>query len=90
MTCGKIIVAEDQLIIMQILKQHFKDLGLIEYCEFCTDGQMAINTVKRLIDEAVIEENVVDSNPISIMLVDFQMPLKNGMEVIEFTNQKIN
>jgi len=66
---------------MEILESYMDELGIREYCDFCTDGQLAIDSAKRLVDDAL--DTGETDRPICLMLLDMQMPQKNGMQVVE-------
>ena len=77
---GRIIVAEDQHINLDILKTYMETLGILENCDFCVNGQIAIDRAKSLIDEASERGDL--NRPICLMLLDMQMPKKNGQQVV--------
>ncbi len=56
-------------------------MGLLPKTDCCVDGQEAINRAKNELDLALL--NIVEANkkikPVSLMLLDFQMPFKNGI-----------
>lgn len=74
---GRILVAEDQLINIQVIKSQLAELGLINRTTFCTNGQEAVDEVARTL---VAPEN---ERPISLVLTDFQMPKKNGIQLMK-------
>jgi CheY-like chemotaxis protein len=76
---GRIIVAEDQHINVEVLRSYLGDLNIHSECDFCIDGQLAIDCAKSLIDKAC-DEN--ETRPICLMLLDLQMPNKNGIQVV--------
>lgn len=58
---GRIIVAEDQLINLDILQTYLSDLNLSQISNFCINGQQAIDLCKELLDKALYEdEETVD------------------------------
>ena len=77
---GKIIVADDQLINLEVVKGYTQIMGLFDLIEFCIDGQKAIDIAKKELDNALINlEQGLTIKPVVLMLLDFQMPLKNGI-----------
>jgi CheY-like chemotaxis protein len=63
------------------------ELNQLEKCDFCNNGEEAIERAKRLIVDALSKyddaiEKPFSIRPISLLLLDFQMPKKNGIEVI--------
>ena len=77
---GKIIVADDQLINLEVVKGYTQIMGLFDLIEFCIDGQKAIDIAKKELDNALINlEQELTIKPVVLMLLDFQMPLKNGI-----------
>jgi CheY-like chemotaxis protein len=63
-----IIVAEDQLINLQVIKNQISTLKLTSKTTFCTNGQDAIDAVRRVLED---EARTLLQRPISIMLLDF-------------------
>lgn len=61
----RIIVAEDQVINIQVFKNQLNDLGLADKTTFCRNGQETIDTVRDILTTAT------DAKPISIILTDF-------------------
>jgi len=61
-------------------------MNYTERCEFLCNGQEAINLAKQLIDEAISSydsSNRKIMRPIALILLDFQMPQKTGIDVIK-------
>ena len=77
---GKIIVAEDQFINLEIMKQYFEQIGILnsDY-SFCIDGQEAIDKSISIINQSIndLEKTIVKNGlqtnirPIVLMLLDF-------------------
>ena len=70
---GKVIVAEDQLHNMTVIKQLLRDLGKEKDCEFVYNGQEAV---------CKFSELVLSNNPVSHIITDFMMPRLNGIQTI--------
>ena len=70
-------MAEDQAINMQVVKGQLESQGLLEQSEFYYNGQEAFNRSLQLFEEAGC------ATPIDLMLIDQQMPLMTGMELIK-------
>lgn len=89
---SKIIVAEDQMINMQVIKSQLNQLGLAQACDYCYNGEQAVDQAIAIIDEAVLNcfEWEAQVTPICLMLLDFQMPRKNGLQVVEHLRQYIH
>jgi hypothetical protein len=70
---GKIIVAEDQLVNIEIIQGYLKKLSVEELSIVCVNGQIAIDQCKGLIDKAIYENDSLDNVvcPISLCLLDF-------------------
>jgi CheY-like chemotaxis protein len=57
-----------------VIKNQIRDLDLTEKTEFLTNGQDTIDRVSEILDATTD-----DTSPIKLMLLDFQMPKKNGI-----------
>ncbi len=73
-----IVVAEDLLINLEVFKRQITEVGLIDRCSFCTNGQETIDVAKKIVEAAVAFALEPTIRPITVMILDFQMPLKNG------------
>ena len=71
---GKIIVAEDQLHNMQVIKQQLAQLEKEEQCEFVYNGQEAVVRVADLLKAG---------QTVSYILTDFMMPRLNGIQAVQ-------
>jgi CheY-like chemotaxis protein len=83
---GKIVVAEDQAINVEILKGYFETLRLVSDVTICINGQEAIDKCCNIINESLMEAILTEGatlKPISLCLLDFQMPIKNGIQVVK-------
>lgn len=77
------MAADDQLINLEVLKRQLTDLGLHEKCTYCIDGQQIIEKSKGVLEEAIaVAQTGQKVKPIDFMLLDFQMPKKNGIQVV--------
>ena len=59
-----------------VAKSLFEKLNLSDCCQYFEDGQKIINHVKLTL------KNANDDHPISLLLLDLQMPMKNGLQVV--------
>ena len=86
---GKIIAADDQNINIEVLKTDFAELNLSDQVEFASNGQQVIDLVKETFEAcaAKITSNTELIKPIDLLLIDFQMPFKTGLQVIEEIKQ---
>lgn len=53
----KVVVADDQLINIEVIKSHLAELGLAGSCCFCINGQETIDAVKSIVVEALTNRN---------------------------------
>ena len=63
---------------MQVVKGQLESQGLLEQTDFYYNGQEAFNRSLQLFEEA---EDC--GTPIDLMLIDQQMPLMTGMELVK-------
>jgi CheY-like chemotaxis protein len=79
----RIIVAEDQAVSLYLMKNQISELLLLDKTHFCSNGQDAVRSVVNVLANPPAGEK----RPISIMLLDFQMPKKNGLDVVTHVRQ---
>lgn len=80
---SQILVADDQEINLMVLKEFFRALD-VSNVTYCVNGQVAIDTCKAGVEEAVLlAEDNSTVKPYSLVILDFQMPYKNGIQVIQ-------
>lgn len=56
---GEIIVAEDQQINLETLKNYMDRLNMTQYSHFCINGQKAIDKVKEIVDKAFYNDELL-------------------------------
>ena len=69
---GRIVVADDQPINLQVLTSQLAEFGQAENCDFCYNGEDAFTHVVEILENAI--ENNEEQNqirPIHLMLLDF-------------------
>ena len=81
LTEGKIIVADDQKINLEAIRVSLESVG-IENAQYCADGEIALDVAFNFLKEAVGAYKGVKLKPISAMLLDIQMPMKSGLQVV--------
>jgi CheY-like chemotaxis protein len=54
---GKILIAEDKLINMQVIKTQMEELGQISKCEFSYDGEEVTTKTIEIYEQALEESN---------------------------------
>lgn len=61
------------MINLQVLKSQLQELGYLDICEFCFNGEEAIITATKIIEKSLGEQsnNMDFIRPISLMLLDF-------------------
>lgn len=71
------MIADDQAINLRLIEHTLSHLNLEQKAILCCNGQEVIEKVKWLVLEAKTEQ------PVSVMILDFQMPVKNGLQVVK-------
>ena len=71
------MVAEDQLINLEVMKNQISELSLANKTTYSNNGQDLIDKVK-----TILSEPLASDRPIDLILTDFQMPKKNGIEAL--------
>ena len=71
------MVAEDQLINLEVIKNQIGKLGLTDKTTYSGNGQELIEEV-----QSILSKPLVSDKPISLILTDFQMPKKNGIQAL--------
>ena len=88
---GRIIVADDQVINLESLKMSIEEIAMTDLSEFYINGQQVIDRVKQLVYDRLHTAKSFPIRPAHALILDFQMPHKNGLEVVkelkEFYNQ---
>ena len=79
---GIIVVADDQAINLEALKISLKAVELFVGSEFYINGQQVIDRVKVVVEDTLRDAKRFPVRPISALILDFQMPHKNGLEVV--------
>lgn len=79
---GIIIVADDVVFVHQSISCCLKRLNALDQTEFYTNGQQVIDRVKELTNSALHESKSYPICPVRLLLLDFQMPYKNGLDVV--------
>ncbi len=72
---GIILVADDQYMNLEALKINLQEINKIKKAEFYVNGQEIIDRVL----EVLTTETTTLLRPIQALLLDFQMPVKNGI-----------
>ena len=65
------------------MKRYFSDLGIGENLRTFNDGLSAIQHVETVL-AGIQDPEIVQEQPITLLLLDVQMPLMNGFETLRF------
>jgi CheY-like chemotaxis protein len=73
----RIICADDSYLNLEALRVVFQRLGLIDYCVFVSNGQQAIESCIKNVNEITYGQD-----SITIIILDYEMPFHTGLQVI--------
>lgn len=80
---SKIIVANDQYIQVADLRAKFDKAGLSQFTEYCIDGNEAVEKTKSIVNQVLLKEKFFPVQPISLVILDINMPRKNGIQALD-------
>ena len=81
---GKIVYVEDQFVNQEQMKMHFNDLGVVKQLTIFSDGKEVVDYFEALlqdIDSKQAEWTEGAKQPISLLLLDINIPIINGLDV---------
>ena len=80
----RVIAADDQILNIQVLKNYFADLDLIKTVQYAFNGQQAIDLFKAAFLSGLSPQATLGGvyKPVNLLILDFQMPNKNGIQVV--------
>ena len=86
---SKVIAADDQILNIQVLKSYFAELALTKSVQYAFNGQQAIDLVKEAFLSGLEKSRITGEvyKPINMLILDFQMPNKNGFQVVQEVKQ---
>jgi hypothetical protein len=73
-----IICADDIYYNLEALRLVFSNLGLEEHCSFLNDGRQVVRSCIKNVEDSTDPQNMV-----TIVIVDFEMPVMSGLEAIK-------
>lgn len=78
---GLILLADDQFVTCQQIKMHFRDLGIQDKLVLSITGKEVIDFLD------IVLNNMAETNgliqPISLILLDINMPIMDGLECLK-------
>lgn len=82
---------------MQCIKYQLEELGILNTCDFCFNGEETVRLVQARVEAALSQialdpssDRVKRITPVKLMLLDFQMPRMNGIQVVEHVRKYIS
>jgi CheY-like chemotaxis protein len=78
---GTIFVVDDARINIEAIKLTFEEIGFNKNITYCYDSLAVIDDAMAIFKKALLG-TTFPVRPIQLMLLDFHMPMKNGLEVI--------
>lgn len=84
----KIVVADDQQINLEAIKANLMEIGAHSNTEYFCNGQLVIDYVKDFVEKAISGKKLeAVTRPVHALLLDFQMPQKNGLQTVQEVKQ---
>lgn len=59
------------------------EIGVSQNAEYFINGQQVIDYVKECVIESLSQDLKQETKPIHALLLDFQMPQKNGLQTVQ-------
>ena len=78
----RIIVADDSVINMAVVKEPLDQLGLVDKCVFCMNGEEAFKKCSEIIEDTKLDDSTSELDkqvPVCLMLLDYMMPRMTGI-----------
>ena len=79
---GRIVVADHQYANQQSLRNNLKDIGEEERLDMFSNGQEVITHFEKLLKELDLNEDIIVVQPVSLLIIDTDLPGMNGIETI--------
>ena len=82
---GIVILADDQFITKQQIRMNFGELGISDKLVLFSDGKNVVDFINGTLDAISIrdlEEGEKPLNPITLLLLDINMPVLDGVSVV--------
>ena len=78
---GSIFVVDDEKINVEAIKLTFEEIGVNKNITYCYDSLALVDAAMAILKKALLG-TTFPVRPIKLMLLDFHMPMKTGLEVI--------
>ena len=77
-------MADDKHLEIQTIKMSLETINELQNSEFFINGQEVIDRVRDIVAQIQSERKTLTEpiQPLEVLLLDFQMPYKNGIEVV--------
>ena len=81
---GKIMIADDQFVVRQVIWMYLENLGLGDEVISCSDGEEVVLYFRNFLDkigkEVSLKNDHICVQPVSLLMMDINMPIKTGLE----------
>ena len=85
---GLILYADDQYVNRQAIKMTFEDVGLSKRLVMFQNGQEVLEFLERYQDNHEQSDQNVVYQPISLLLLDINMPVLNGLQTLPLVKKR--
>ena len=86
---GKIVYADDQYVNRQAFKMAIQDMGFADRLVLCSNGQEVLDYLDKMLEDLTLDQKRTTAfQPVSLLLLDVNMPILHGLDTLPLVKQK--